>query len=121
MMTTEEVRMCVADVLQDDDIEDMNSILRMLNFPDEPGWRASRGSEFTDTEVRDALKGLIADGLVTPCAEHPPSGECSPIPAGQVGTEYPWDALWFHLEPAGRDAVRRWWEAEGSAKYPNFE
>jgi hypothetical protein len=121
MMSPEEVRMCVADVLQDDDIENIDSILRMLNFPDEPSWRASRGAAFTDEEVLEALAGLIEDGLVTPCVEHPQSGDCSPIPAAQVGAEYQWNALWFHLEPAGRDAVRRWWETEGEAKYPNLE
>ena len=120
-MTPEEVRMCVADVLQDDDIENLDSILSMLNSPDESSWRASRGAAFTDAEVREALVGLIADGLATPCAEQAPSWRCSPIPAAHVGTEHPWDALWFHLEPAGRDAVARWWATEGESKYPNLE
>ncbi|GIW86674.1 MAG: hypothetical protein KatS3mg108_0998 [Isosphaeraceae bacterium] len=120
-MAPEEIRMCVADVLQDDDIENIDSILRMLNFPDEPSWRASRGAAFTDAEVREALRGLMADGLVTPYVEHPPSGQCVPIPVDDVDTQYPWDTLWFHLEPEGRDAVRRWWETEGGQKYPNPE
>src|SRR4051812_32925017 len=119
-MSPEEVRMCVADVLQEDDIENIDSILSMLNFPDEPSWRVSRGAAFTAAEVREALGDLIAEGLVTPCAECPPSGECSPIPACHVGKEYSWDELWFHLEPAGRDAVGRWWESEGEVKYPNL-
>lgn len=119
MMSPEEIRMCVVDVLQDDDIENVDSILRMLNFPDEPSWRASRGAAFTDAEVREALRILIADGLVTPCAEYPRSGECSSIPADHVGVRYPWDSLWFHLEPAGRDAVHHWWKTEGQVKYPN--
>jgi hypothetical protein len=120
-MSPDEIQMCVADVLQDDDIENIESILRMLNFPDEPSWRASRGTPFTEAEVRAALEQMIAAGLVTPCAEQPPLDECIPIPARLVGKEYPWDAVWFHLEATGREAVRHWWEAEGEARYPLAE
>jgi hypothetical protein len=118
MMAPHDIRMCVADVMQDDKIENADSILRMLNHGYESSWRAARGQSFTGEEVRAALEQLIAGALVTPCAEQPPLDGCRPIPADQVGTRYPWDALWFHLEPAGRDAVRRWWETEGRAKYP---
>ena len=117
-MSPRDIRMCVADVLQDDEIEDIASILRLLNFPGDPSWRASRGAAFAEAEVREALGALIAEGLVTPCAELPPSGDCGPIPVEQVGGEHPWADLWFHLEMAGREAVRDWWESEGEAKYP---
>jgi hypothetical protein len=110
--------MCVADMLMDDEIENIASILRMLNSPEEPSWRTARGVRFTETEVRASLVGLMGTGLVTPCAECPKSGSCEPIPPSQVGAEYPWDALWFHLEPAGRDALASWWETEGEEKYP---
>lgn len=120
-MSPYEIQMCVADVIQDDDIESIDTILRLLNHPYESSWRATRGAAFTEEEVRVALKPLIAAGLVTPCAERLPSGECGPIPASHVGTEYPWAALWFHLEPTGREAVHRWWESEGQAKYPLAE
>lgn len=120
-MSPYEIQMCVADVIQDDDIENLGSILRLLNHPYESSWRATRNAEFTEDEVRAALADLIAAGLVTPCAERPPSGDCSPIPASHVGTAYPWTDVWFHLETPGREAVRRWWEAEGQAKYPLAE
>jgi hypothetical protein len=117
IVTPLEIRMYVADALQDDDIENVGSILRMLNAGDD-SWEAARGRPFTIAEVRDALEQLIADGFVTPCAEQPPLEGCRPIPADQVSTKVSWDELWFHLEVAGRNAVRRWWETEARDKYP---
>src|SRR5260370_41556437 len=110
--------MCVADVVQDDAIENVESILRLLNHPYASSWRATRGTAFTEQEVRAALGHLITAGLVTPCAERSPSAECSPLSSSHVGTEYPWATLWFHLETTGREAVHGWWESEGQAKYP---
>jgi hypothetical protein len=121
-MNPYEIQMCVADVLQDDDIENIESILRMLNGSnDELSWKSARDVAFTEDEARAALANLIADGLVTPCASRPASEGCSPIPASHVGTEFPWANVWFHLETPVREAVRRWWEAEGQAKYPLVE
>ena len=120
-MSPYEIQMCVADVIHDDDIESIETILRMLNHPYESSWRATRGAAFTEQEVRTALTSLIAAGLVRPCAERPPSGECGPILASHIDTEYRWADLWFHLEMAGREAVHRWWESEGQAKYPLVE
>jgi len=118
MMTSREIQMCVADVLQDDEIENAGSILRMLNHEVASSWQAARGILFTVEEVGDALAALMAVGFVTPCAEQPPTYDCQPIRPDQIGTAFPWEAVWFHLEPAGRDAVRRWWETEGQTKYP---
>jgi hypothetical protein len=116
-MTSEEIKMSVADVMQDDDIENLDSILRMLNHEDD-SWRAARGREFTPVEVIGALGQLIFDGLVTPCADQPPLPGCCPIPDDQDWEETASNELWFHLEPAGREAVRQWWATEGSRKYP---
>jgi hypothetical protein len=118
MMTPQDIQMCVVDVLQDDEIEDIDSVLRMLNHAYESSWRAARGSLFTKEEVRSALEQIMAAGLVTPCAEQPPLNDCVPIPVNQVGTTFPWDVVWFHLEPSGREALGRWWETVGRAKFP---
>lgn len=116
-MTPEEVRMCVADVMQDDEIENVDSIIRMLNNEHDSSWRAARGSAFTSSEIINALEQLMALGLVTPCAEQPPSGDVSPIAAEQV-PRFSFDTLWFHLEPSGRHAVQNWWNTEGCDKFP---
>jgi hypothetical protein len=118
MMSENDIRMCVADVMRDDVIENVESILRMLNHPYEESWRAARGRAFTPEEVRAALDQLMDTGLVTPAAEQGPQHDCCPIPREQAGTRYSWADLWFHLEAAGHEAVERWWKAEGKAKYP---
>jgi hypothetical protein len=120
MMSSRDLQMCVADVMQDDDLENIDSILRMLNN-EHDSWRSARGSLFTFPEVQGALEHLIAVGFVKACAEQPPLNGCRPVPAGDVGTRVAWNALWFHLDAAGRDAVRQWWETEGHEKYPTEE
>jgi len=116
-MSPEEIQMCVADVMQDDDIENVDAILRMLNHEDD-SWQTARRNEFTAAEVRAAVEALVSDGLVTPCAEQPPLEGCRPLPAGHDWKTVPWEELWFHLEAAGRVAVQQWWEREGRQKYP---
>jgi len=118
MVTPTDIRMCVADVMQNDDIESIESVLGALNSPAGSSWRAARGQDFTSTEVETAIRELLDAGMVTPCAETPPSGDCMPIAADRVDAEFPIGSLWFHLEQSGRDAVRKWWDAEGCVKFP---
>jgi hypothetical protein len=117
MMSLKDIEMCVVDAIRDDDIENVETILCEVNG-DEDSWEAARGYPFTAVEVRDALVRLIADSLVTPCAEQPPLDGFRPIPARDVGTTYPWDGLWFHLENSGRLPFKQWWESEGCSRYP---
>ena len=116
-----EIQMCVADVMRDDVIEGVESVLNMLNHPYESSWRAARGARFTAEEVRAALLRLMDAGHVTPNAEELEKGSCSPIPREKVGTKYPWSDVWFHLEPSGHEAVESWWRDEGESKYPISE
>jgi len=117
-MTSREIEMCVADCLQDDEIESVDSILRTLNHEYGSSWQTARGRAFTAEEVRSALDRLMTAGQVKPYCEQPPLDGCRPIPSDQVGTAFPWDDVWFHLEQSGRDAVREWWEAKGREKFP---
>lgn len=118
MMTSTDIRMCVADAMHDDEIENIDSILRMLNNASDSSWRAARGQEFTAEEVIAAIRELLTAGMITPCAETPPSGECMPVPTEQVGSIFAIESLWFHLEESGRDAMREWWDGEGHLKFP---
>lgn len=118
MITPDDIRMCVADVMQDDDIENIDSIIRTLNNEAESSWRAARGSLFTVPEVATALAELMAAGMVTPCAEVPGSADCVPISRHHIARDHPIESLWFHLEEPGREAVRKWWEEEGHIKFP---
>ncbi len=119
-MTPREIEMCVLDCLQDDDIEDIAALLRMLNgADDERSWEAARGMPFREAEVRSALARLMEKGLVTPAAEQSPHfGEARPIPIESVGVAVPWEKVWFRLEPQGRETVRSWWISEGQRRYP---
>ena len=95
----------------------VRTFAQRLNDEDSSSWRVARGEPFSDEEVRAALSRLIDAGFVTACAEQPPTNEVVPLPREQMGT-VPWDALWFHLEVAGREAANQWWEVEGQVKYP---
>jgi len=118
MITPDDIRMCVADVMQDDEIENIDSIVRTLNSEAESSWRVARGSVFTLSEVTTAVAELIAVGMVTPCAEVSGADNCVPITGDQVGRDHAIESLWFHLEHPGREAVRKWWEEEGHIKLP---
>jgi len=118
MITPTDIRMCVSDVMQDDAIENIDSIVRSLNSEAGSSWRAARGSVFTAAEVATAVAELLDAGMITPCAESSVSGDCVPIAPDQVGREHAIESLWFHLEESGRHAVRKWWEDEGHIKLP---
>lgn len=120
MMTPREIEMCVLDCLQDDAIEDVAALLRVLNgIDDDRSWETARGKPFDESEVQAALIRLMEKGLVTAVAEQSPDFcAARPIPREALGTSVPWGELWFHLEPAGREAVQSWWKTEGQAKYP---
>lgn len=114
-MDDTDIRMCVLDVICDD-IENIDSILRMLNHPYKESWRHARGRPFDGVEVRAALEHLVGQDLVTPCIENPSTGALEPIPAEAVcGMD--WDAAWFVIEPSGREAVERWWNDEGRHRW----
>jgi len=117
MMTSNDIRMCVADAMQDDEIENISSVRRMLNNDSESSWRAARGKEFSIEEVTTAVRELLAEGMLTPCAELP-SGGCSPVPIEQVETVFAIESLWFHLEQSGRHALQEWWDSVGKTKFP---
>jgi len=120
-MSPREIQMCVIDVMQDDEIESLSTILSTLNNDSNSSWRMARGCEFTAEEVRDGLEESMAAGLVTPCAERSRLGACSPMLVQEVGEKFSWDEVWFHLERAGREALRSWWEAEGKVRFPLSE
>jgi hypothetical protein len=120
MMTPREIEMCVLDCLQDDDVEDIAALLRMLNGEDDDrSWESARGLPFGEAEVQSALARLMESGLVTPAAEHAAHHDgVRRIPREAVGASIPWAEVWFHIEPEGRKVVHSWWNAEGQAKYP---
>src|SRR6266542_6093 len=111
-MTAVDIAMCVVDCLLDDEVESLALITAALNDDDQASWSSARGRAFTDDEVRIALGELIRAGHVTPCAEAAPTFALEPVAYLDIGAKVPWEAVWFHLEPKGREAFTRWWESE---------
>ncbi len=118
MMTPMDIQMCVADAMQDDDIENVDAVLRMLNNASETSWRAARGQYFTVEEVESAIRELLKAARITPCAETSQSGDCMPIAVERVDADFPIESLWFHVEQSGRDAVQEWWQSVGRVRFP---
>ncbi|MCL2649344.1 MAG: hypothetical protein FWD61_20510 [Phycisphaerales bacterium] len=116
-MNTHEIQMCVMDCLLDDEVESLTLLMEALNDEDQMSWRTARGQMFSVTEIQIALRTLTATGYVTPCAEKPPAFRLQPIPYDEVGVNVPWESVWFHLEPKGREAFTRWWKEDGQHKY----
>jgi len=81
-MTPREIEMCVLDCLQDDDIEDIAALLRLLSgADDDQSWETARGMPFSEIEVQSALARLMEKELVKPLAEQAPHfGAARPIP-----------------------------------------
>ncbi|MGC4005461.1 MAG: hypothetical protein QM811_21005 [Pirellulales bacterium] len=108
--------MCVIDALQDD-IENIDSVLRMLNNKSESSWATARGRQFTMDEVLSSIRELIQRNLISPLAEIEP-GFVMQIDALIAKTDTELEFLWFSLEPAGRDAMKEWWESRGQIQFP---
>lgn len=118
VLNFDDIEMFVADCLLDDDIESFELILNALNDQSPQSWASATGVNFAAEDVRIALRGLMHKGFVTPCVDTPNNGGCKATTYEEVWSLSTWDAVWFHLEPAGRDAVLRWQETIGKSKYP---
>jgi len=119
-MTPRDIEMCVMDCLQDDVMENMAALLRVLNGADDRrSWESARGQSFSESEVQSALVRLMNNGFVIPLAEQASSNDkISPVQVSEVGFGVTWSRAWFHLTQAGRTALQAWWHAEGQARYP---
>ena len=111
----EDLKMFVVDVLRHDAVEQISSILRLLNNTGCIGWRDQWPHDFTAQEVESALAHLIQEGLVCPFRERT---ENDPNEANEDGfvaipvVDFRFagerDSLWFHLTRKGREAWSRW-------------
>lgn len=112
------VKMGVIDSLVDDAVESFDGIDEYLN-DDHPGfWRAIFGRIISRDEIAAALAELIAEGMVTPYKESVSHSGCDRVPAAVYFANPSDVSLWFHLEDAGRDALRYWLEVDGKHLLP---
>jgi len=92
------------------DVEDLDSVIRMLNSDSELGWREEWGRDFRRDEILAALLRLVRNDLVRvlALAEDGKSLEelsLGTLPETGLGTAY------FGITPRGR-MVHRSWEPE---------
>lgn len=98
-------RMFVLDVLKYD-IEQIGSILNLLNDDTCIGWRPFRDRPFDAAEVTKWLVELADQGLVEVCHER--GGYLVPVEDTSVLNEYTVSAYWFRLMTRGEKALERW-------------
>lgn len=105
-MTTSNLDYFVLDTLAND-IEDLDSILRLLNSPTELGWRDQHPEPFEREEILPSLVRSIRRGLIEACAYS--DEERALVGAGmKVVPDGDFDSLWFRLTPQGRMVLDSW-------------
>jgi len=97
--------MFVLDVLKYD-IEQIGSILNLLNDDTCIGWRPFWGRPFTTAETTKWLAELADQGLVEVCHER--GGYLVPVDDNPVLDENTVGAYWFRLMTRGEEALERW-------------
>jgi hypothetical protein len=100
-----QLRMFILDVLRHDDIENLSSVLELLNNPGCIGWRVFWPDDFTANEVVPELRGLGSEGCVQAMQETGQGDELVPIPPEEITAD---DRIWFGLTDAGRKAWDAW-------------
>ena len=100
----------VLDVLQYD-IEQMDSILSMLNARSDMGWRDLSDRDYTTPEVREVLEHLAGGGLVIPYAD---LGGEQLLPVDKERAKRMSDKdLWWLLSVEGEKKLDGWWHLRG--------
>ena len=98
--------MFILDVLRHDVIEQVSSIVRLLNDRTCIGWREFWPHDFSVSEVVPSLLDLVRADLVRALREEEGKEQLVPIPCGQLNACEA-EEVWFSLTEEGR---RRWEE-----------
>jgi hypothetical protein len=106
MSTVLELDYYVLDVLAND-IEDLESVLRLLNSPSELGWRDQHPTPFSREEVVPSLIRSIKRGLVEACVYSEATRQLEAAGPSVVPT-VDFDAIWFRLTSKGRIVLDSW-------------
>ena len=103
-----QLRMFILDVLRHDVIEQVPSIIKMLNDDGGIGWRDCWPHDFSEREVLPELELLVRSGHVQVLLEQESGNEVVPIPISEADVGHNWSCLWFGLTPSGRDLWNNW-------------
>lgn len=107
--------MFILDVLRHDIIEQVPSIVKMLNNDGCIGWRDCWPQDFTEQEVVPVLESLVREGYVQVLREVESGNDVAPIPIAEANIRQDQDNLWFSLTDAGRQLWNNW---EPPKSYP---
>lgn len=99
--------MFVLDVLRYD-IEQLDSIVKLLNDDSCVGWRMFWPRDFTAADVMDALPGLIAEKRVDVFELSNDGGELVPVDMSRLNLKGKAASYWFLLTERGRAAWDAW-------------
>ncbi|HQU43730.1 MAG: hypothetical protein B7Z73_01250 [Planctomycetia bacterium 21-64-5] len=100
--------MFVLDVLRHDAVEQVSSIVRLLNDTSGcVGWREFWPRDFTTTEVVSALVALEHDGHVRALRESSTEDDLLAVPSGQLDSSA-CEETWFALTADGRRLLDEW-------------
>ncbi|GIW85587.1 MAG: hypothetical protein KatS3mg107_1247 [Gemmataceae bacterium] len=105
--------MFILDVLRHDVIEQLSSIVKMLNNDGCIGWRNYWPHDFTEDEVAPVLRTLVEEGYVQALRENETSDEVVPISFAELNLERDQEVLWFSLTEKGRQLWNKWEPPEG--------
>lgn len=89
------------------DVEDVESILRMLNSDTDLGWRAEWGRNFSRSDVVTALTRLVREDFVQVFAHDPGAKAAVPLPRGEVPPGN-FDNAYFGMTERGRLVHSNW-------------
>jgi hypothetical protein len=100
--------MFVLDVLRHDDLENIASIINMLNDKEDIGWRKYWPHDFLQEEVLPAIAQEIQQGNIEPCKRQSIDGPVVAVTkeaffASTGATEW-----WYHLTSKGYSRWQHW-------------
>lgn len=104
----DQIRMFILDVLRHDVIEQVPSILKLLNNDGGIGWREFWPHDFTVDEVVPALEGLVRAGYVRALREQGSGDQLVPVCSLELDIGRDQDTLWFELTDEGRRVWGQW-------------
>lgn len=105
LIVDQDCRMFVLDVLKYD-IEQIGSIVNLLNDDTCIGYQSIYGRPFHEPEVMRWLTDLASDGQVEVCQEE--GGYLVPVKRIPLLTEQTLGDHWFRLTGAGRESLEHW-------------
>ena len=113
LMTTpqdsiEQLRMFVLDVLRHDDIEQLSSVVKMLNNRECIGWSDHWSNDFTEEEVIPILEALARTDCVRIYREHEAHDDLVRVDPSAADINEHREDLWFSLTDKGRQQWDEW-------------